>query len=73
MIPDTFEFADHDLILEYIIPDLDIIEKVNADPRYQDLLEASHKYLDPKKRRITLGDYIPLVSQEHTDGFDELK
>lgn len=72
-LPDTYEYADHDLILEYIIPDLNVIDKVNADPKYQEIVDATHKYLDPKKRRITLGDYTPLVSQEHTGSFDELK
>ena len=58
---DGFQCTDYDLLLEYIVPDLEVLKKISDDPRYAEFGEAGKKYITRQERIFSVGDYVPRI------------
>jgi hypothetical protein len=59
----TWEFADFDCLLEYILPDVDTIKKVISDPDWPAAIKDQDEWMDTSKALLCLGHVTPYLKK----------
>lgn len=57
----TWDFADFDCFIEYILPDVGVIPKVMEDPEFQVSVKDQDLWLDPSRALVSLGYITPYL------------
>ncbi|KAI0477923.1 hypothetical protein GGR56DRAFT_639375 [Xylariaceae sp. FL0804] len=57
----TWDFADYDCVIEYVMPNPDAIKAVMGDPEWPISLKEEPDYLDASKALISLGYVKPYM------------
>ncbi|KAI1167691.1 hypothetical protein F5B18DRAFT_600976 [Nemania serpens] len=57
----TWDFADFDFFIEYLVPDLGAITNVVSDPDWQVAIADQEKWVDTSKALVSVGYSIPYL------------
>jgi len=57
----TWVFADYDCVLEYIIPGLETIANVLADPEWAEVLKGQEEWVDTSRALASIGYSTPYL------------
>ncbi|KAK8122210.1 hypothetical protein PG984_010880 [Apiospora sp. TS-2023a] len=57
----TWDVADYDCVIEYILPDMECIQKVMTDPDWQTSVKDQDQWVDVPKALVSLGHHVPYL------------
>ncbi|KAK8851627.1 hypothetical protein PGQ11_014106 [Apiospora arundinis] len=57
----TWDVADHDCVIEYLLPDMQCIQKIMSDPDWQTAVKDQDQWVDVPRALVTLGHHIPFL------------
>lgn len=63
IVQPTWEVADYDCIIEYSLPNPQIIESVQTDPEWLDAVADQEDWVDTSKSLLTLGCHTQYLSE----------
>ena len=57
----TWDVADYDCVIEYIVPDMQAIQNVMTDPDWQTSVKDQDQWVDVPKALVSLGHHVPYL------------
>ncbi|KAK8061309.1 hypothetical protein PG994_007675 [Apiospora phragmitis] len=57
----TWDVADYDCVIEYILPDMQTIQNVMSDPDWQVSVKDQDQWVDVPKAVVSLGHHVPYL------------
>ncbi|KAN0121904.1 hypothetical protein V8E51_000230 [Hyaloscypha variabilis] len=57
----TWDFADYDCVIEYILPSLETITNVLSDPEWAEVLKDQDEWVDTSRALVSVGHFTPYL------------
>lgn len=59
----TWDYADYDCIIEYLMPNEDAMTNMQQDPEWHASIKDQEKWVDVSKALLTVGYAVPYLTE----------